>query len=282
MPTLDHVGIAAHDLDRLAATYTGLGFTLTPLARHSGRLTPDGPVQKFGTGNRCAMLSGGGYLELIARIDPQAPANSLDRFLARHEGIHIAAFGIADEQAELARLRGAGFNIPGVAYLERPVDQGDPAKGIARFARLPLPNDASPEGRMQLIRHLTPELLWRPEWTSHPNRVETLAGLMFWVEDPEATAARLARLTGRPAEWMFGVGRILLDDAAIMIAAEDRICYSLPGVEAPSLPFIAGVLLRTGDDGMAIRRIAAAHGEETQLGFMIPPAHAGGCALVFQ
>ena len=40
-----------------------------------------------------------------------------------------------DEEANLARLRAAGLDIPGIAYLERPVEAGGP---IARFARLPL------------------------------------------------------------------------------------------------------------------------------------------------
>ena len=118
---LDHVGIAATDLGALAADWEKLGFCLTPLARHSGRRTPDGPVVPFGTGNRCVMLREG-YLELIAIVDPGAFSNTLDRFLARYAGIHILALSIEDEDANLARLRRAGIEIPGVAYLERPVD----------------------------------------------------------------------------------------------------------------------------------------------------------------
>lgn len=281
MPTLDHVGIAAHDLDRLAATYKGLGFTLTPLARHAGRLTPDGPVVPFGTGNRCAMFSGGGYLELIARIDPAAPANSLDRFLARHEGIHIAAFAIADEQAELSRLRAAGFDIPGVAYLERPADQGDPAKGIAKFARLPLPNDAAPEGRMQLIRHLTPELIWRTEWTGHANRAVRLDRLVICVADLDEAAGRFARLLGAPPRVAAGLTSFRLGDDLLSLVVPGMLGSIFPGVAPPSLPFIAGVRLLTDDRAHAIRAIAGDRARAVDDAVMIPPEHAGGCALLF-
>jgi catechol 2,3-dioxygenase-like lactoylglutathione lyase family enzyme len=286
MPTLDHVGIAAHDLDALAAIYQGLGFTLTPLARHAGRLTPDGPVVPFGTGNRCAMLGvpgrPAGYLELIARIDACAPANSLDRFLQRYEGIHIVAFGIADEQAELARLRAAGFDIPGVAYLERPVDQDDPSKGTARFARLPLPNEASPEGRMQLIRHLTPELIWRDGWLAHPNRAERLAGLVICVADVQAAAGRFARLTGTAAEPDGGMARFRLDGGLLTLTTPAALETLLPGFVPPTLPFVAGVVLETSDRAAAIRGIAAGLGRPVETGFLVPPEAAGGCALLFR
>ncbi|MDW8445200.1 MAG: VOC family protein [Acetobacteraceae bacterium] len=154
--TLDHVGLACRDLDRAAALYERLGFTLTPRAKHYAP-GPSGAPEPTGTGNRCAMFREG-YLELIAPIDPARPSSTLERMLARHEGLHIVAFGIDDEEAELARLRDAGVAIDGVAWLERPIAvEGRTER--ARFARLPLPD--APEGRLQLIRHLTPDLLWR-------------------------------------------------------------------------------------------------------------------------
>ena len=108
---LDHVGIAGHDLTALAEKWQRLGFQLTPFARHSGRRTPDGPGAPFGTGNRCILLRHG-YLERIVIVDPEAFSDKLATFLA---------LSIADEQANLARLRRAGIDIPGIADLERPI-----------------------------------------------------------------------------------------------------------------------------------------------------------------
>jgi catechol 2,3-dioxygenase-like lactoylglutathione lyase family enzyme len=277
LPGLDHVGVAGRDLDRLAMRYERLGFQLTPFAQHSGKLTPDGPTVKFGTGNRCAMLKSG-YLELIARVDPTAPANSLDLFLKRYAGIHIVAFSIEDEELALESLQARGFDIAGVAYLERPVDEADPARGIAKFARLPLPADASPEGRLQLIRHLTPELLWREDLLDHPNQVEALEAVVFCVENPDATLARLSKLTGaRPR-----AGRIQLRQGGIMVTDEASLGTIFPNAIVPDLPFIAGAILRTGDGAAAIRDIAHDKGESAIGGFAVHADHAGGASLLFR
>src|SRR4051812_21222072 len=139
---LDHVGVAARDLGPLTAAYERLGFVLSPIAQQSGKRTPDGPVELYGSGNRCAFLRHG-FIELIAILDPARFANGVDGFVARYAGAHIIALAMEDEAANLARLRRAGLEIPGISHLERPVEAGGP---IARFARLPLPD--APEGRM--------------------------------------------------------------------------------------------------------------------------------------
>lgn len=270
---LDHVGIAGPDLDALGIAYERLGFRLTPRAQHHAP-GPDLVIRPIGTGNRCAMLRQG-YLELIAVIDPALPSNTLDRFLARYHGLHIIAFEIEDPEAELARLRASGMEIPGIAWLERPVDAPG-GTATARFARLPMPD--APEGRIQLIRHLTPELLWQPDLLDHPNRAVALEEVALVVADAAASAERFARLVGAavtPAA-----------DGVVLTLPHGRVRFTAgepyPGVSAPSLPFIAGVTIRTDDGGQAIRRIAGAAGRETADRFLVPPAQAGGAALLFR
>ncbi|MFQ3622587.1 MAG: VOC family protein [Acetobacteraceae bacterium] len=266
---LDHVGVAGADLDSLAAAFDRLGFRLTPPSPHHAP-GPDGRPQPTGTGNRCAMLREG-YLELIAVIDPARPSASLARMIARHAGIHILAFAIDDPDAELARLRAEGLAIDGIAWLERPIGE-DGAGGVARFARLPLPD--APEGRIQLIRHLTPGLLWQPPLLDHPNRAVALEEAVIAVEEPEATLARLARLTGiGPSGDMIALPR-----GRVRVTGGEP----FPGIPAPVLPFIAGVVLRTDDGAAAIRRLCGGLGRDTASGFLVPPEHAGGAALLFR
>jgi hypothetical protein len=276
---LDHVGVAAPDLAPLAAAYERLGFTLSPVAQQSGRRAPGQPVEQFGSGNRCAFLRHG-YIELIAILDP---------------GLHILALAMQDEEANLDRLRRAGLPVPGVAYLERPVEPGGP---IAQFARLPLPD--APEGRLQLIRHLTPELVWQPRWMDHANGAVALESVLLTSANPAGTAARLSRLAGLPLEPDPAGGyRLVLPGAAgaagpqapvmqttLRILEETVIPHLLPGVEVPSLPFMAGMVVRTGDGNAAARRVL--HGIPTVkapgewgAGLMVPPEFAGGAALVF-
>lgn len=280
---LDHVGIAGDNLFALAERYERLGFLLTPLARHSGKRTPDGPVVPFGTGNRCIMLRAG-YLELIAIVDPGAFSNTLDRFLARYAGIHIIALDVEDADTNLLRLQRAGFDIPGIAYLERPVDDMDPNGPRARFARLPLPD--APEGRIQLIQHLTREAIWQERFLSHPNGAEALDAVILAVADPAEAAARFSRLSGQPTV-PDPTGGFALDlpRGRVRLLPADRLETIFPGVVAPVLPFIAGISLRTRDHATAITALAAERGivaVSTPDGLVVMPQDAGGTAILFR
>ncbi|HWX49821.1 MAG TPA: VOC family protein [Roseomonas sp.] len=277
--SLDHVGLGTRDGPALWAAYERLGFQLTPVARQSGRRGPDAPVELLATGNRCAMLREG-YLELLAILEPQRFDNGLGGFLDRYVGVHILAFGMADAEAELARLRRAGLEIPGIAHLERPVDA--PEGPRARFSRLPLPD--APEGRLQLIQHHTPELLWQERWMEHPNRAVALESVVLAAPEPATSAVALSRLTGRPLEPDSAGGYALpLPHGRVRILPAEALGAVLPGVTAPTLPFLAGFTVRTEDGNAAVRRLLDGLPlREAPEGLMVPPELAGGAALVFR
>lgn len=287
---LDHVGVAARDLGPICAAYERLGFALSPIAQQSGRRRPDLPVEKFGSGNRCAFLKHG-YIELIAILDPALYDNTLNAFLARYPGMHILALAIEDPEANLARMRAAGIDIPGIAWLERPVEAGGP---IAKFARLPFPDP--PEGRVQLIRHLTPELVWQEKWMDHANKAVALEEAILCAAAPAETAARLSRLSGLPVEPDPAGGFLLrLPGAAcaagpfapvmetrVRILEEAALAAVLPGVSPPASPFMAGIVIRTEDGGTAARRVLAGLPTvEAPQGIMVPAAFGAGAAVVF-
>lgn len=287
---VDHVGVAARDLAPMAAAYERLGFALSPVAQQSGRRRPDLPVEKYGSGNRCAFLKHG-YIELIAILDPALYDNTLNAFLARYPGMHILALAMTDEDANLTRMRAAGIDIPGVAYLERPVEAGGP---IAKFARLPFPDP--PEGRVQLIRHLTPELVWQERWMDHANKAVALEEVILCAATPAETAARLSRLSGLPVEpdpaggfllRLPGAARAAGPFAPVMetrvrVLTEQALGEVLPGVTAPALPFMAGMVVRTEDGGASARRVLdGIPTVEAPAGVMVPPAYAAGAAVVF-
>lgn len=288
--TLDHVGLCTADLPALTAAWERMGFALSPFARQSGRRSPEGPVEPFGTGNRCAFLEHG-YIELLGLVEPGLFANGLDGFLARYAGAHILAFGIEDAEGNLERLRRGGLDIPGVSWLQRPVEEGGP---IARFARLPFPD--APEGRVQLIKHLTPELVWDRRWMGHRNGAVALESAILAVADPAETVARLSRLTGQPARPDPLAGFSLTLPGAVggagpfspalpthlRILPAAALPRLLPGVAAPTLPFIAGLVIRTADQGQAARAVLQGLPVvETPEGVMVPPAYAGGAAVLF-
>jgi catechol 2,3-dioxygenase-like lactoylglutathione lyase family enzyme len=276
--SLDHVGVAGRDLGPLAAAWERLGFRLTPMARHSGRRAPGAPVEPFATGNRCIMLREG-YIELIAIVAPGAFDNLVGPALDRYAGIHIVALGVEDEAAEMERLRRAGFGIPGVAHLERPVDDADPDGPRARFARLPLPD--APEGRIMLIRHLTPEAIWQARFLDHPNRAVALEEVVLAVADPAEAAARFSRLAGRPVvPDPVGGYALPLPQGRVRLLPPDALGAVFPGVAAPTLPFVAGIVVRTEDRGAAVRGILQEAGIAD--GPFAPPSETGGAALAFR
>lgn len=239
---LDHIGIVAADLDAVAAAFTGLGFHLTPTATHaSGR-----------TANRCAMFRDGGYLELMATVPGQTSA-TLDRFLARGPGAHILALEVADEAAAAARLARAGLAT------EPAITERAASGGTARFALL-MPPDP-PWGRALLIRHLTRDLLWRPEDTAHPNGALALIEAVFATGTPAVTTAHLSRLSGRPAEPdPMGGYRIGLPRGGIRVLPPDAAATLFPGSTGNAQVMGLTILARTADR---------------------PPMHAGGVAIRF-
>ena len=261
---LDHVGVVTRDLAALAAQYEHLGFTLTPLARQT-----DGRI-----GNRCAMLRRS-YLELLAVIDTNATSATLDRFLARYAGIHILAFAIDDPRAALARLQCANVEAPAVAHFERPIDDLDPAGARARFELIQLPDQ--PEGRINLVRHLTPEALWQQRFLRHANNATTLDEVTLAVAEPAEAAARFSRL----------VGCVVIPDPACgftLDLAHGRVRLSPPDADAPAVPSIVGVSIRTSDGNAAIRRRLAERGIShlsRDDALTVHAAAAGGVAIRF-
>jgi len=275
---LDHVGLCARDPVPLWATWESLGFALSPVARQSGRRTPDSPVELFGSANRCAFLNHG-YVELLGIEDSALFTNGLDRFLARYTGMHILALlwesiAIAEYCSELS---------PGLW----------PADRIARFARLPFPD--APEGRVQLVQHLTPELVWDSRWMGHRNGALALEAAILVAENPAETTARLATLAGLPAEPDALAGfRLRLPGAegaagpmspkretTIRILPPEALPRALPGVTAPALPFMAGMVIRTEDATAKVRALLGPILRAMAGGVMVPPEHAGGAAVVF-
>jgi glyoxalase-like protein len=233
LPALDHVGVVANDLALVAAAYENLGFTLTPLSRYA-----DGRI-----GNRCVMLQGS-YIELLAVVDPAARSATLERLLARHAGIHILAFAISDEQAAMQRLRRAGIEQASVSRFARPIDDAVPDGPKAEFILIQTPEQ--PEARINLVRHLTADLLWQQSFMRHLNNAVILENVTIMVSERADAAGRLSRIVGC-AVAPDAAGGLALD----LTGGRVRLMQCQDGV----VPRIAQVTLRTSDGNAMIRRL---------------------------
>lgn len=234
---LDHVGIVAPELAALAARFGALGFTVTPRADHEGGRT----------GNHCVMLNGS-YLELVSTL-PGGTSATLARFLARYSGIHIMALRIDDETACVARLERAGF--PGLRPTEtsRVLDGTRPDSPMVGFVLVTPPDP--PEGRVHLIRHRTPDVLWQPATMVHANHVVRLAAVEMVVAEPAVTAAWFSRVAGRP---------VVPDPAGgfALPLPEGSVRMREPsGDERIAPPWIRGLTLLTDDGNAGITRVLA-------------------------
>ena len=278
--SLDHIGIAVADLDAGAAQFQRLGFQLTPRGYHT--LPPPSPGAarpRTGTGNHCAMLRRG-YLELIGIIDPTYQGR-LRADLARYEGLHLAAFGTEDAAATARALRQAGLEAAEPRILERPIEeQGE--THLARFEIVDFPEKLLPEGHFFAIHHGTPDLLWKPELTSHPNGVSGLEMLTIAVADPADFARRLGRCLGAAPE--AGDGLLFrLAAGNIRVVDGGWIARHLPG-KTPALPYLAGIGLAIADMGKTadlLKRNAVDH-ERKSDALIVSPAQACGTFIEFR
>ncbi|ARJ66882.1 hypothetical protein WV31_14980 [Magnetospirillum sp. ME-1] len=176
---LDHVIIAVADLEKAAATFRALGFTLASRGEHA----------EWGTANYCVMFEDD-YLEILAAIGEGGPADRLRAHLAaKGEGLMGLVWGTEDAQADCARL---GLDAPG--DLSRTIE-GE----MARFKAGILPPETTPGIASFLCQHLTPEKLRQPGWTTHANGALGMVSVTALMAEPLELMPAWDRLIGPAA-----------------------------------------------------------------------------------
>ena len=177
---VDHVSHFVADLDAAAGVFEALGFRVTPV---SVQQTPEGPV---GASNRCVMLEAG-YIELLSPTHDTPAANRMRALMARYRGVHLVCFGTPHAEGEHRRLEAHGFSPQPMVSLAREVEAG-----IAEFRVVRPAAEKMPEGRIQFVEQVTPELIWR-DADVNPYR---LAEVFVAADDRHAAAARWAEFAG--------------------------------------------------------------------------------------
>ena len=182
---IDHAVIAVRDLDAATRDFAQLGFTLTPLGRHS-----------IGSRNHCIMLCST-YIELLEPAGEHPWLSYYREFVARSDGLAALALATEDAEASYRELVAQGATAAPPMDLARPVELG----GASRMARFRL---VQVSREVFLVQHLTPELVWRPEWQTHANGASELAGVDFPQAAPFAGAPRSVRWGSAPALYLKG------------------------------------------------------------------------------
>lgn len=281
---LDHVGWFVADAREADAAFQRLGFSLTPLSAHRLEDPRDGTPSAAGTANRCAMLRAG-YLECITAVaGVNTPLSRAHRAaVARHQGAHLIAFGVADAAAAHRRLTTAGFEPHAPVHLRRPMALADGSVVEAAFTVVRVPPASMPEGRIQFVVHETPEHTWGAWADEGANHLLELTSVLICTADPDEAARRFGRFLEREAVVREHRAWIHLDRGGLGFATPERCAHLLPGVPLPSPPAIVAVGLASHDQGrvrgyFAERGIRATFDSATQ--FCIGPQSASGTALV--
>lgn len=280
---LDHVGWFVRDMERASAVFTRLGFPLTPYSVHGDRDPATGESRLVGSANRLAMLERG-YLEILTPVDgTDTPVSRHMRAcLEAYQGIHLAAFTVADAEAEAEALPRRGFSVMPTVNLRRAVETAQGDRDEVAFTVIRAELGSVPEGRLQTLTHHTPELMWQPRHVARDNGFRALSGLVWASEDPAESGERLARYTGRPVRETAEGSEIQLDRGMLRVvtprAARDRYGRGLP----EAFPAVVAVLfegsVETAARHLDVTGISFSREEDGVL--VVPGTEALGSVLV--
>jgi hypothetical protein len=239
---LDHLAHFAPDAEAASRALTRAGFASTPSSVQFHPKSDGGAPRPTGTGNVTAMFARG-YIEVLFKTSDTPLAREFEAGLARHPGVHLVAFAVADAAAARRRLAESGFRVRPLVEMQRPVDaEGQPATAAFTIARVEA--GEMPEGRIQILTHHTESVVWQPRWLSHPNGAWALMRVLIAVADVAEATRRFDRFIGRaPAATPFGQ-TIKLDRGRIDLLPADMFAHLLPEVPIPSLPFVGAYEIR--------------------------------------
>jgi hypothetical protein len=274
---IDHAVVAVSDLDRAAAAWRQLGFTLSPRGTHSARM---------GTGNHTIML-GSDYIELVgvvAATELNAPTRA---FLARTGGgIERIAFTTTDAASGAATIRARGHEPIGPTDFERPVVMPDGSQSAAKFSTYQWPADEAPGGvRLFACQHKTRDTVWIPELQNHANTARAIEHVLIMSPEPVADAVRLAGMIDgevrNGADGTFAVPSGA-DRADFVFMTRGQLAGKYPCVALDGLPDRGGaaLVLKVADLAAAERAVADAGGRSGS-SVVVPPAAANGVLLAF-
>jgi hypothetical protein len=272
---IDHTLVGVRDLEAARATWSRLGFTVTPRGRHIG----------WGTGNYCVMLEEG-YVELLGIVDPGQFSNNLDKLLERREGLLGLAFATMDANACRDALEAAGLKPDVPKQLKRDLEL--PTGTVTPDFRLVfLPPESTPEVSAFVCHHLSPELIRRPDWLQHTNGAQRLLSATVVCNDPVDAAMGYLPI--------FGPDRIKVTDhmtsvscgtGALRFMKADALAIVFPGMvlqPMPDAPYMASMKLLVADRARCVTQLETAgiSFQAIARGCLVPPAEANGVILEF-
>jgi Glyoxalase-like domain len=231
MKGIDHLVLCGNSLAAMRQAYAGLGFTLTPPARHP-----------FGTQNSLVQLDQV-FLELVSLADAaKIPEHAAERFsfaafnrdfLERQEGFSMLVLDSADARADVAAYRKRGLKT------YEPFD-------FSRRARLPGGEDvvvgfslafvSSPDmplcGFFCCQQH-APEHFWQEGYQRHENGARIVSEVVLVAAEPHRLKSFLEHFSGVAA--LSGEGLRLRTRRGDIAVETPKSFEKIYGLAAPDL-----------------------------------------------
>jgi hypothetical protein len=262
-PVLDHVVIDVRDrMDEAQRVFMALGFQLTPRGYHT-----------LGSMNHLAMFATD-YLELLGFGQGGTIRGELARFPV---GLNGLVFKTADADDVHTQAAAAGLPVLPVQRFSRPVEVAG-AQRDATFRTTRLDPAQIAMGRVYFCEHLTPELVWRPEWQAHPNGACDISRVLIATPHPRRSASLFQSLFGA-ASLVERSGRcfIATGSAPVELATPDAIAGEFGQAAAePSdrSEYLAGLEIKVESMSVAADRLRAVPGVRIAANRVVVPAAA--------
>jgi catechol 2,3-dioxygenase-like lactoylglutathione lyase family enzyme len=241
--TIDHIGLVGRDIHKMVATFRGLGFVVTepvPLTQPG----PDGNPVSLGQ-HSAHVIFPDTYLELTA-VDKPGQGNHLDKWLARHEGLHILALRSENARQSWDDMAAYGVVMPPLRHASREVNTAG-VRGVADFEWFQIPESIASEGFTCVVEHQTPELVFIAAMTHHGNGATGLRGVGALVNDLDDAVARYQRLPGATVK-SFPMGRFITLKTQRFVAMTSAGMQALcPGAKLPPAPCFATFAVKVTD-----------------------------------
>ncbi|MBU0725109.1 MAG: VOC family protein [Alphaproteobacteria bacterium] len=273
---LDHVLIAVRDLAAAKQEYERLGFRTTPMGRHT----------TLGSINHCIMLERD-YLELLALAPDTDIVSRWTDMLKQREGVGALALKSSDARGAEIALRRAGVETGEATDFARPVVRPEGTRE-ARFTTLQIEQHSTPGIREFLCQHHTPELVWLPEYQSHPNQAKAVAEIFVVTTDPGPVTAGQERMFNTRTMGNSPHARVIETGTAtltILTPAAYTKRFPKAALDQALLPFVAGFSIRLRDTAAAaayFRKAGVTLERSADGRAYVPPSQARGALIQFE
>jgi Glyoxalase-like domain len=198
---IDHVVLTVRSLDRAAATYQKLDFTLTPRALHEDRM---------GTSNRLAQFDGRNFIELLEVDRPEELARhdfaasppffsfgDHNRLAVRErEGLSMLVFASDDARADNRRFSAAGLSTFAPFDFERYAKLPDGTQVTVAFSLAFVQSPEMPKIAFFVCENRAQDYFWKPEYQSHANGATGIVAVYLSSPAPERDAAFVSKMFG--------------------------------------------------------------------------------------